>query len=151
MHQPPQRLTVGLSVYRRLDNRSEGLSDDSPRAVELHIRRKEALHEALLADGWTVEEWGDTDDKQPHELVELVVGIAANPHVQMAIVSAATWAALELVKGVLGEFAAEAVKALLGRLVPKQEEKKILDFTITLPNGMTIKVDPNSQVNISSA
>jgi len=43
------------------------------------------------------------------------------------------------------------VKALLGRLVPKQEEKKILDFTITLPNGMTIKVDPNSQVNISSA
>jgi len=39
------KLWVG--VYRRLDNRAEGLSDDSPRAVELHNRRKKALHDAL--------------------------------------------------------------------------------------------------------
>ena len=31
---------INLWVYRRLDNRFEGLSDDSPRAIELHIRRK---------------------------------------------------------------------------------------------------------------
>jgi hypothetical protein len=33
-----------LCVYRRLDNRIEGLGDDSPRPLELHNRRKDALH-----------------------------------------------------------------------------------------------------------
>ena len=39
--------SITLGVYRRLDNRFEGLSDDSPRALELHNRRKDALHAVL--------------------------------------------------------------------------------------------------------
>jgi hypothetical protein len=54
-------LKILLSVYRRLDNRSEGLPDDSPRGLELHNRRKEALHEALVGEGWEVQDWGVTD------------------------------------------------------------------------------------------
>jgi len=33
---------IRLGVFRRLDNRLEGLDDQSPRALELHTRRKRA-------------------------------------------------------------------------------------------------------------
>lgn len=126
------------------------MSDDSQRALELHIRRRDALHEAMSGvEGWTVESWGDTNDTQPHELVDLIIVIASNPHVQTALVSGATGASLELVKAGLGEFASETVKALLDRLIPKQKEQKILDFSITLPDGTFIRVNPNSEVNVT--
>jgi hypothetical protein len=52
---------VRLRVYRRLDNRFEGLSDDSPRALELHNRRKGALHDVLDSqNGIEVVDWGLT-------------------------------------------------------------------------------------------
>lgn len=143
------RVRVLLSVYRRLDNRSEGLADDSPRALELHDRRKEALHEALTAEGWDVQDWGTTDDARPHELVELVVAIATNPQLQTAVLSASGWVAIEVVKASIGTMAAEAVKALLARLLPKQREHKILDFTITLAGGTIIQVQPNSEVSVA--
>src|SRR5438094_8412917 len=38
---------VILQVPRRLDNRLEGLPDNSPRAIELHNLRKLAVHEIL--------------------------------------------------------------------------------------------------------
>ena len=38
---------VRVGVYRRLDNRLEGLDDRSPRALELHNLRGAALHESL--------------------------------------------------------------------------------------------------------
>ena len=47
-------INLKLGVYRRLDNRAEGLGDDSPRAIELHNRRKKALsagQEVRLPDG----------------------------------------------------------------------------------------------------
>ncbi|HWB84022.1 MAG TPA: hypothetical protein VG675_07770 [Bryobacteraceae bacterium] len=146
-----QPLKVVLSVYRRLDNRIEGLPDNSPRAVELHQRRKEALHEALSGvAGWRIDDWGSTDDERPHELVDVALTIASNPHVQTALLFGATWALLELAKASIGAFAGEAVKALLSRLIPKQKEQKILDFSITLPDGTVIRVDPESQVSVSS-
>jgi hypothetical protein len=142
-------LKIRLFVYRRLDNRTEGLSDESPRALELHIRRRDALHEVLSGvAGWTVESWGDTDDPQPHELVDLIVAITSNPHFQAAVVSGFTWVSLELVKAGVGEFASEAVRELLARLIPKQKERKILDFSLTLPDGTTIRVSPNADVDV---
>src|SRR5437762_6626036 len=67
---------IRLGVTRRLDNRLEGLDDQSPRAVELHERRKRALHDVLGADAaWVVLNWGDTDDRNAHEFVELALAI----------------------------------------------------------------------------
>jgi hypothetical protein len=75
-----------LGVYRRLDNRFEGLEDDSPRAVELHVRRKHALHEVLDSGaGWTVLNWGDTDDVTPHEWVELLLAVTGTKLAAAAI------------------------------------------------------------------
>ena len=52
-------IDITLGVYRRLDNRFEGLSDDSPRALELHDRRKDALHAAFHSDPvFRVKNWG---------------------------------------------------------------------------------------------
>lgn len=116
---------VELSVYRRLDNRSEGLPDDSPRAIELHKRRADALHETLAeVDGWRIESWGLTDDVQPHELVDLIIAVASNPHVQTVLISGATWLTVELMKAGVDAFAGETVKALIARLIPKQKEQK---------------------------
>lgn len=58
--------SMTLGVFRRLDNRSEGESDDSPRAVELHNRRKDALH-AIFNQGGPIQvlDWGDTVDERP--------------------------------------------------------------------------------------
>jgi hypothetical protein len=87
----PELLEIRLSVYRRLDDRAEGLDARSPYALELHDRRKAALHEAL--DGvpeWEVTDWGYTDDNKPHELVDLVIAIVSSPHFQAAAASAIT-------------------------------------------------------------
>ena len=40
MAQETTQAEVTLLVYRRLDNRAEGLADDSPRALDLHNQRK---------------------------------------------------------------------------------------------------------------
>ena len=78
--------TLILGVYRRLDNRFEGLSDDSPRALELHIRRKDALHAVFDDDlNIRVTDWGSTDDSRPHEYIEIVLGAAATTVFQYAI------------------------------------------------------------------
>jgi len=53
------RITLTLGVFRRLDNRFEGLSDDSPRALELHNRRRDALHEVFeVSTSVAVVDWG---------------------------------------------------------------------------------------------
>src|ERR1035437_3896397 len=118
-------LDIQLFVYRRLDNRFENLPDDSPRAFELHLLRKEALHEALAGvDGWRVN-WGDADDTKSHELAELLISVASNPHVHTAVIAGITWAGAELAKATISEFAKQSVSAVLSRLIPKQKEGKI--------------------------
>src|ERR1051326_2358903 len=72
------RIQVG--VYRRLDNRFEGLPDDSPRGLELHNTRKEALHEVFDAEeSAQVLDWGATGDTHSHEYIELLIGAVATP------------------------------------------------------------------------
>ena len=79
------RIQVG--VYRRLDNRFEGLPDDSPRGLELHNTRKEALHEVFDAEeSAQVLDWGATDDTHSHEYIELLIGAVATPAFQYVVV-----------------------------------------------------------------
>jgi hypothetical protein len=133
--------TLTLMVYRRLDNRAEGLSDDSPRALELHIRRRDALHEALnTLDGIEVRDWGKTDDEKPHELVELFISV--KEFVVPLAIPALLFLGQELVKSGVSTAASEAVKGIISRLKPKQESQQVFDFTVKLPNGVAVDMYP---------
>jgi hypothetical protein len=143
---------IVLGVFRRLDNRFENLPDDSPRALELHNRRKVALHEILdNQEMIEVTNWGLTDDFNPHEYVEIALSLV-------------TWTAAHLTTAWLqkvGEKLAEKaidegtssfVKWIIGKLVKKQKKKEILDFNIHLKNGTIIHVDPpdrDSKITVS--
>ena len=134
-------ITVG--VYRRLDNRFEGLSDDSPRALELHNRRKEALHDAFDGDPVIrVTNWGETDDSHPHEFVEVALSATATAVFQYAIVPGVKWLGLKLAEKAIDTALGELAKAIVAKLRPKQEAKQLLDFSIKLPDGTTVAVDP---------
>jgi hypothetical protein len=136
--------TITLGVYRRLDNRFEDLSDDSPRALELHNRRKEALHQVFDGDlVLRVTDWGATNDTHPHEYVEVSLLVAAATAVfNYAIVPGVKWLGLKLAEKAVDTVLSEAAKAVVARLRPEQEAKQVLDFIVTLPDGTQIAVDP---------
>lgn len=135
--------TLTLGVYRRLDNRFEGLSDDSPRALELHNRRKEALHAVLDGEpNIKVVDWGDTDDSRPHEFVEIALGAAATATFQYAIVPGIKWLGTKLAEKAMDTALSELAKFVVAKLRPRQESKELLDFIIRLPDGTQISVDP---------
>lgn len=136
-------VALRLRVYRRLDNRVEGQLDDSPRAFQLHIRRKNALHAALDdAPGLHVVDWGGTDDSKSHEFVELSVAGLASVAFTYAVVPGLLWLGKKLAEKAVDTAASEATKALISRLFVKQKAKEILDFEITLPDGTLIRFDP---------
>ena len=135
--------TIILGVYRRLDNRFEGLPDDSPRGLELHNRRKEALHEVFGA-GTDIQviNWGNTDDTRSHEYVELLIAALATPTFEHVVVPGLKFLAQKLAEKAVDEGVSELVKAVVAKLRRPQEEKKILDFSLSLPDGTIINVDP---------
>jgi hypothetical protein len=134
---------IKLEVYRRLDNRFEGFSDDSPLALELHNRRKSALHDVLDGEkSIKVLSWGDTDDKESHELVELVLVPLASAFFTYAIVPSLKYVGEKLAEKAIDQGTSEVTTWLISKLRPQQESNKILDFTITLPDGTRIRVDP---------
>ena len=135
--------SITLEVYRRLDNRFEGLRDDSPRALELHNRRRDTLHAVLDGDHIIrVTDWGDTDDSGPHELVELALGAGATAVFQYAIVPGVKWLGLKLAEKAVDTALGEFTKAIVAKLRPKQEAKQLLNFIMKLPDGTEIAVDP---------
>lgn len=145
--------TINLGVYRRLDNRLEGLSDDSPRAIELHNRRKEALHNILESvENIEVTDWGRTDDSDPHEFVELTIGAIATATLSYIIVPGVKFIAEKLAEKAIDEGASELAKWIISKFRSKQESKEILDFQIRFPDGTFISVDPpdgNAEIRIS--
>ena len=141
---------VILEVYRRLDNRLEGLPDDSPRAIELHNQRKAALHNVLDGEkAVAVLNWGKTDDTQSHEFVEITIGTIASTVFTYAVVPGLKYVAEKLAEKAVDQASSELAKWLLSKLRPKQESKEILDFQIRLPDGTQIHCDPpDSQAEI---
>jgi hypothetical protein len=135
--------SIILGVYRRLDNRAEGLGDDSPRALELHNLRKDALHEVFDSDpAIRVADWGDTDDIRPHEFVEIVLGATVTSVFRYAIIPGVKWLGKKLAEKAIDATLSEAVKTIFSRLRPKQESKQLLNFVLKLPDGTQIAVDP---------
>ena len=131
-------LKITLVVYRRLDNRFQGLSDDSPLALGLHNRRKSALHEVLDGEkSITVLSWGDTDDTRSHEFVQLILTHLASAVLIYPIVPGLKYVAEKLAEKAVDEGTSEIAKWLISKLRPNQESKKILDFEITFADGTT--------------
>jgi hypothetical protein len=132
-----------LGVVRRLDDRIEGLGDDSPLALELHERRKEALHSVFYVDpDIEVTSWGETDDTRPHEFVEVALSAGAMAVFHYAIVPGVEWLGRKLAEKAVDTAIGELAKAIVSKLRPKQESKQLLDIIITLPDGTQIAVDP---------
>ena len=136
-------LKLELGVYRRLDNRFEDLPDDSPRGLELHIRRRDALHAALdNAPGLRVTNWGETDDQRSHEYVKLVVEAVVGVLATYPVLPGLIWLGKKLAEKSVETAVSEAVKRLYARLFDKQKSKEILDYSIALPGGIRVDVDP---------
>src|SRR5512140_3661609 len=127
---------IKLWVYRRLDNRFEGLSDNSPRALELHNRRKLALHDVLDGEEKSIDvSWGGTDAKESREVVDLILIPLASAVFTYAIVPGLKYVGEKLAEKAVDEGTSEIAKWLISKLRPQQESKKILDFGIILPDG----------------
>jgi ATP-dependent Clp protease adapter protein ClpS len=146
---------IKLGVYRRLYNRLENLPDDSERAVELHNNRKVSLHEILdnqeLAK---VIDWGDTDDINTHEYVELIIGIIGTKLLEPILISGIKEIGKKLAEKAIDETTSEFVKWIISKFIQKQNEKKIQDFHIKLKNGTSIRIDPpdwTSEITINFA
>jgi hypothetical protein len=132
-----------LTVTRNLDNRFEGLSDVSPRAVELHERRKIALHDALDGDpAIQVTDWGLTDDVQPHEHVDLILTVLATGVFSHAVVPGAKWLAEKLAEKAFDFALSKAIERVVALFRPKQEARDLNDFIVKLPDGTSIAVIP---------
>jgi hypothetical protein len=134
---------IKLGVYRRLDNRAEGLDDNSPRALELHNRRKEALHSIFAENSaFVVNDWGKTDDTKPHEFVELFLVPAGAVALHYAIVPGLKWVALKLAEKAVESAYSKAAEWIISAIRGKQIEHKVLDIILTLPDGTKISMDP---------
>ena len=135
--------SLTLGVYRRLDNRLADLPDDGPLALELHIRRRDALHAAFDTEsGIEVMNWGGTDDANSHEFVELSLAGVAGAVFTYAVVPGITWLGKKLAEKAVDTAMSELAKIVVAKLRPKQDAKQVLDFAITLPDGTRIVVDP---------
>lgn len=139
-----------LGVYRNLQNRTLGEPDDGPIAQEAHEKRRLALEEILAQPGIVVLDWGDTKDKASHEFVELAISVVSSPMLHSAVVPAAAF-----LGGVLAETLkstlVDGIKYLFANLVSKVRRREIQDFSITLPNGIRINVDPDCEVRYSQS
>ncbi len=137
---------IRVSVGRRFDNRDEGLPDDSPRAIELHRLRAAALHDIFdSAPAVTVLDWGNTDDREAHEFVEILVDFvqwATQPPQLQAAGAAALTIGKFLGAAAVGEAVKEGVKWLFKRLRKKQQDEEITNINIGVTPMINIQVDP---------
>lgn len=136
---------VTLSVYRRLDNRSEGLDDQSPRGFELHNLRKKALHDVFdTADAATVTSWGKTDDStQTHEIVEIVVAAVTPVLTKYVVAPALKYVGEKLAKKAVDKTSQKLVGWIISKLGPKQKKKEVMDYTIEIQGGTSVHVYPS--------
>jgi hypothetical protein len=134
---------IKLGVFRRFDDR-EGQEDGFKYSLELHNIRKNALHEVFdtTKDQVSVSDWGQTDDTQSHELVELVLGVVGSAAFQYVVVPGIQFLANKLAEKLIDEASSELAKWIVSKLHTKQKSKEIFDYFFTLKDGTIITVDP---------
>ena len=139
-----------MGVYRL-----EPWNDEPPRNREFHGLRSSALHRALdNSPLWRVDDWGETDDDEPHEFVELVVTLVSNPAFQAVALPAVGYVGGKLVEAALDVAVLEPFKEFIGRLIGRQKKEQIYDFQVRLPDGTWVQVDPgerDSKITINTS
>jgi hypothetical protein len=143
-----EKISVKIFVYRRLDNRSEGLPDDSPRALELHNLRKEGMHEALAGIAGIEVDWGTVDDSKSHELAHSIVTFISDPQIHATVSHAASWAALKALEAAIGWGTVEMIKKMIEKMRPKQKEGKIVNFWFNLPTHTSVFVSREGEIAV---
>ncbi len=129
---------IKLGIYRL-----EPWNDEPPRNREFHELRSSALHGALDDSPlWRVNDWGNTDDDEPHEFVEIVVALVSSPAFQAVALPALGYIGGRLAEAALEATVLEPFKEFIGRLIGRQKKKELLDFQVSLPDGTRIQVDP---------
>jgi hypothetical protein len=136
-----------LGVYRDFENRRRGEPDDGPLARAAHQKRQQALESDLAESCYMVVSWGDTKDTCPHELVEVVVDFLSSPAVHAAVVPAAAF-----IGGIFADtfksLLVDGAKALFIKLVERVRQKDVEDFYMKMPDGSTINVRPDCNVEL---
>lgn len=135
---------VTLSVYRYQDE------DHIPgRALELHNLRADTLKEALQSESISVTDWGNTDDTEPHEVVEIAI-MLLTPLIAHVAWEGVQFVGKKMAEKAIDESTSAFIKWIITKLRKPQEDKKIRDFQITLPSGVFINVDPpvNGEIKV---
>jgi hypothetical protein len=138
---------VRLHLYRDLSNRILGEPDDGPMARDAHVRRRVFLEHLETEPGITVVSMGVAADKEPHELAEIMLAIAQNPTVQVALSGAALYVG-KVLAGSIDRALGNVVERLFDKLVSAFRSKETGDFSIFLPDGSHIVVQADSTVHI---
>ncbi len=142
-----------LGVYRRFDLDLIATGDDTEKELILHQRRKSALHDVLDDEKKiTISDWGATDDNNPHEYVEIIMGVVGSATFNYVIVPGIKFIAEKFAGKAIEASATEFVKWMVSKLRPKQEAKEVLDFKIDLPDGTSLSIGPpdrNSTISIT--
>lgn len=137
------RNNITVQVCRRLDDRLQGLPNDSRLSLELHSLRREALHEVLdNQEIAPVIDWGDTNDINSHEYVEIILNGIGVMVIQPLLINSLKELGKKLAAKAIDETTSQVVKWVISKLIKKQREKKILDFNITLKDGTFLRIDP---------
>jgi hypothetical protein len=138
------RLTV--SAYRD----SAGSLPDIPEAWVAHRERAKVLAEVVSESGaFQVVDAGDfNDETRTHEFAEAILEIIKHPAAQVALSAAAVYV-LKILTKPLDKKVEEAVGYLYDKLFSAFRKNRIGEFFITLPDGQRIRVDSNSDVEIT--
>jgi len=131
-----------VGVFRIFGNELENPVDDNKVALQLHNKRKQALHDVFdNQQDVEVADWGKTDDSQPHEFVEIAIGIGATALTNHVLIPAAKYIFEKLADKAIDTVMEKSVSWILSKFKKKQEEKKIGRFEIRLPNGVVVFAD----------
>jgi hypothetical protein len=115
---------------------------DEEFALQFHNTRKLALHDVFdNQKDIEVIEWGQTDDSEPHEYVEILIGIGATALTNQILIPAAKKIFEKIADKTIDTALEKSVSWILSKFKKKQEEKKIGRFEIRLPNGVTLFTD----------
>ncbi|MHA7057696.1 hypothetical protein ACWGOQ_0010785 [Aquimarina sp. M1] len=135
------KLVIG--VFRRFDHSLVTHTTDEEAELALHNIRKRALIDVFEnKKNLHVEGWGEAKDTEPHEFVEIILGIVGTAAFTNVVVPGLKYVGETLAKKLVDDTTTNSVKWIIAKLRPKQISKEILDFQIKLPDGTLISVDP---------
>ena len=85
--------------------------------------------------------WGNTDDTNSHEYVEVTLALLSAHFFRPLFIKGMEELGKKLAEKAIDETTSEFVKWIISQFTKKQKEKKIQDFTITLKDKTFLNVD----------